>query len=82
MSALAYVLVAIGFITAASLVLYWRQRRPSSLEYGVERFNAGLRRLGERQELMEPDGGSSTGEGAAPAGGVPPGDTFEGRGIS
>lgn len=54
MSALAYVATAIGFITVASLVIYWRQARPASLEHGVERFNTGLRRLGERQDSTAP----------------------------
>lgn len=45
MSSLAYVLVAVAFSAACSLVLWLRRNRPRSMEFGIDEFQRELRAL-------------------------------------
>ncbi len=45
MSALVYLLVAIGLSVIGSLILWYRHSRPKSLESGIDEFSRELRAL-------------------------------------
>ena len=51
MSNLLYLLVAVALSVIGSLALWYRHRKPRSLEYGVDEFQRELRALApERRE--------------------------------
>ena len=51
MSNLLYVLAALGLSVIGSLALWYRHRRPRSMEYGVDEFERELKALApERRE--------------------------------
>ncbi|HVL92418.1 MAG TPA: hypothetical protein VM264_03650 [Acidimicrobiales bacterium] len=55
MSSLAYVLVAVGFSVACSLVVWFRRNRPRSMEFGIDEFQRELRALApERRDQSAP----------------------------
>jgi hypothetical protein len=54
-SSLAYVLVAVGFSVACSLVVWFRRNRPRSMEFGIDEFQRELRALAqERRDQSAP----------------------------
>ena len=50
MSSLAYLLVALALSIIGSLILWYRHRRPRSLEYGIDEFSRELRALAPKRE--------------------------------
>ncbi len=49
MSSLAYLAIAIVLSVAGSLLLYYRHRRPKSLESGIDEFSRELKALAPNQ---------------------------------
>ncbi|HMG43708.1 MAG TPA: hypothetical protein VK611_20420 [Acidimicrobiales bacterium] len=47
MSAVAFLLLALVIASVGSLVLYLRQRRPTSVESGIDSFREGMRALSD-----------------------------------
>ncbi|MGH9165717.1 MAG: hypothetical protein ACRDZW_09425 [Acidimicrobiales bacterium] len=45
MSSLAYVVVAVAFSVACSMVLWYRRNRPRSVEHGIDEFQRELKAL-------------------------------------
>ncbi len=51
MSNLLYLLIAVGLSVVGSLALWYRHRKPRTMEYGVDEFQRELRALApERRE--------------------------------
>jgi len=50
MSNLVYLLVAVGLSVIGSLVVYYRHRRPKSLESGIDEFSRELRALAPKRD--------------------------------
>jgi len=46
-SAVAFLLLALVIASVGSLVLYLRQRRPTSVESGIDSFREGMRALSD-----------------------------------
>jgi hypothetical protein len=52
-SSLIYLLVAMTLSIVGSLILWYRHRRPRSLEYGIDEFSRELRALAPKRERGE-----------------------------
>lgn len=50
MSSLVYLLVALALSIIGSLILWYRHRRPRSLEYGIDEFSRELRALAPKRD--------------------------------
>lgn len=50
MSSLVYLLVAVALSIIGSLILWYRHRRPRSLEYGIDEFSRELRALAPKRD--------------------------------
>ena len=49
MSNLLYLVVAVALSVVGSLILWFRHRKPTSMEHGIESFNKELRALAPEQ---------------------------------
>lgn len=49
MSNLLYLVVAVGLSIVGSLILWFRHRKPTSMEHGIQAFNNELRALAPDQ---------------------------------
>jgi hypothetical protein len=52
-SSLIYLFVAMTLSIVGSLILWYRHRRPRSLEYGIDEFSRELRALAPKRERGE-----------------------------
>lgn len=50
MSSLVYLLVAVALSVVGSLIIYYRHRRPKSLESGIDEFSRELRALAPKRD--------------------------------
>jgi hypothetical protein len=55
MSNLLYLVVAVGLSVIGSLILWYRHRKPTSMEHGIQAFNNELRALAPEQRASRRD---------------------------